>query len=202
VGAGPPVAPIVPPKHPFACKGQYTNLSLVGGLVVPSGVYCVLETSVVTGSVRVDAGGSFASVSSNIYGNLVGEPGSGMVDVNGRASGGFDVRGNVDVRDGTDLYIDYAAHIVGNVGASNTDVSFQKGAVVDGNVSIVGAPGQVFLSDSSIGGYLVLLGNQPTIDLDTLKIGGNLVCFGNGGVNLGPNGITVAGQEFGQCAGL
>jgi hypothetical protein len=166
-------------------------------------VRCDIENSVVTGSVQVDAGSWFASGTSNIYGNLVGEPGFDYIFVDGGASGGFDVRGNVEVRDGKySLELSYGAHILGSVEASNTDTNIIMDSVVDGHVSIIGAPGLVQLWSLRVGDYMSLLGNQSDIVFNQVQVGGNLVCFGNDGVSVGWAGLSVAGQEFGQCAGL
>jgi hypothetical protein len=106
------------------------------------------------------------------------------------------------------LSVGFLAHVRGNVNANRTgEVILNKNAVIDGDVSIVGAASvdplhfEVIVQDITVDGNVLLLNNEPTVVIGADEIGGNLICFGNDAVS--PFGaIAVGGQKLGECANI
>jgi hypothetical protein len=190
---------------PTYCNDQtITNGVIVGDLIVPSGAYCDLYGSTVTGNATVDPRGGLLTNSSTCCTTMV--DGSVTVQENGQFAGfgGSKVGGNIQC-DQCKIADFQHSTVSGNL----QDIALSKGAfirgdTIGGSLEIVDSQGGRFgyhIETNSIGANLQFDNNHGTSVISSNTISGKLECSGNTPPPTGSGDVAAGGME-GQCATL
>jgi hypothetical protein len=193
----------------YHCNNQtLTAMTISGNLVVPSGAFCDLVGSTVTGNATVEPTGA-ATLQSNagllldsassIGGDVQVQKNGQFAEYNGSSVGG-DVQCNqCGVADAQDSSIGGSLHDNGiSQGAFILNDSIGGDLQIDHGVTVSGGPFDI--QTNTIGGNLMFNHNTGTSTITNNHISKTLACDGNQPPPTG--GGNTAAQKKGQCASL
>jgi hypothetical protein len=147
----------------------------VDNVRVPEGATCMLDGTVVQGTVKVERGATLQANAVNVIGNVQGEGAANVVLRGSR------VGGSVQVKQG---------------GAAET-----SGTQVTGDIQYDQQTGALRVADNQVGGSVQVVANRGGIVIATNTIDGNLQCKENAPPPTG-GGNLVHGNAEDQCAAL
>jgi hypothetical protein len=183
------------------CKDQtFTGAAIVGNLIVPSGAFCDLYETTVSGNATVDPrGGLLTDRSSTIKGNVT-------VQVDGQFAGfgGSTVGGSIACN-GCKVADLQSSTVHGDL----LDIGVTKGAfirndTIGGKLEIVSSQGGRFgyqIQSNLIGSTFRFDNNHGASNISNNSISGALECSGNKPRPTGSGNVAVGGKQ-GQCAAL
>ncbi len=204
-----------PPAGSAACVGTLPPGTYASIYVPPNGS-CTLNDVRILGDATADTGSSLILFTNgSIGGDLTAASGSQVYEdtgwtVDGATSGASNtiltldgtVR-NVRLYQASGLYMQNAT-VRGSIAAARTQAGSIFASTIAGDVTITGTPAgnpgwTVSGPGQTIGGNVLVLGNQSPTDVDTNEIRRNLACYGNTPPTINYANI-VRGQSLGQCA--